>query len=340
MIEPGGEIVVYRSDDGRSHVQLRAVDGTVWLSQAQIADLYDTSVSNIAHITRRILDDGELTEATIDSESIVRAEGTRQVRREIKIYNLDMVLAIGYRVTTSRAVQFRQWATTTLREYLVKGFVLDDRRLKDPGGFDYFDELLERIRDIRASEKRFYQKVCDVFAASSADYDKTSSTARDFFATIQNKLVHAVTGHTAAELVVKRCDPDRINLGLTAWEGERVRKKDVVIAKNYLTETEIKQLNRLTTMFLDFAENRAEMRRQTLMAEWVAQADRFLAFNEQPVLRGSGSVSAARAKAETEERYAEFDARRRAAEAHRAELDEADDIRALTEIEKRRDDPG
>ena len=171
MIGEGGELVVYRSEDGQTQVQLRAVEGTVWLTQAQIAELYGTSVPNIVQIMRRILEDGEVAEATINSELRVRAEGARQVRREVKIYNLDVVLAIGYRVTSPHAVHFRQWATTVLREYLVKGFVLDDRRLKDPRGTDYFDELLDRIRDIRASEKRFYQKVRDVFAASSVDYD-------------------------------------------------------------------------------------------------------------------------------------------------------------------------
>jgi hypothetical protein len=228
------EPAVYRSDDGRRQVQLRAVQGTVWLTQAQIAELYDTSVPNIVQIMRRIREDGEVTGATINSELRVRTEGSREVRREIKIYNLEMVLAIGYRATTPRAVQFRQWATTVLREYLVKGFALDDPRLKDPGGTDYFDELLERIRDIRASEKRFYMKVRDVFAATSADYDKASDTARMFFATIQNKLIYAVTGSTADELVVKRCDPAWPTLGLTTWAGARVRKVDVDIAKNYL----------------------------------------------------------------------------------------------------------
>lgn len=339
MTEPGGEIVVYRSDDGRSQVQLCPVDGTIWLAQAEIAELYATSVQNIAQIIGRVLDDNEVTQATINSELRVRSEGPRQVRREVKIYNLDMVLAIGYRVSTDRAVQFRQWATTTLREYLVKGFVLDDRRLKDPGGLDYFDELLERIRDIRASEKRFYQKVREIFAVTSADYDKGSGTARTFFATIQNKLVHAVTGRTAAELVLQRCSDDQPNMGLTAFAGDRVRKSDVIVAKNYLTEPEIRQLNRLTTMFLDFAEDRAELRQTTVMADWVAQTDRFLAFNERSVLQGSGTVSADEMKAVAGERYTRFDSARRAAEARSAEIEEADDLRALTEIEKRRDDP-
>lgn len=336
MIGEEGELVVYRSDDGRTHVQLRAVEGTVWLTQAQIAELYDTSVSNIAHIMRRVLDDGEVTPATIDSESKVQQEGSRTVRREVKIYNLDMVLAVGYRVTSPHAVHFRQWATTVLREYLVKGFVLDDRRLKDPRGTDYFDELLDRIRDIRASEKRFYQKVRDVFAASSVDYDGTADTARTFFATIQNKLCFAVTGNTAAELVVKRCDPDAPNLGLTTWDGDRVRKKDVDVAKNYLAEPELSELNRLTTMFLDFAEDRARRREEVRMADWVTQTDRFLVFNEREVLDGPGRMSAQSAKEITAGRYAEFEQRRREEEAERAALQEWDDLRELTAIERSR----
>jgi len=246
--EPGGEVIVYRSPDGRALVQLRAVAGTVWLTQAQLAELYDTSVPNIAQIIRRVLDDGEVSQATINSELRVQAEGARQVQREVKIYNLDMVLAVGYRVTIPRAVQFRQWATTVLREYLVKGFALDDPRLKDPAGTDYFDELLQRIRDIRASERRFYQKVRDLFTVSSADYDGTSTTAKAFFATIQNKLLFAVTCRTAAELVLQRSDARSPSMGLTTWTGDRIHKSDVVVAKNDLTEPEISELNRLTTM--------------------------------------------------------------------------------------------
>ncbi|MGH3568160.1 MAG: virulence RhuM family protein [Pseudonocardia sp.] len=333
MSEPGGELVVYRSDDGRTQVQLRAVQGTVWLTQAQIADLYATSVQNIGQIIRRILDDGEVTRATINSEFMVRQEGARSVRREVMFYNLEMILAVGYRVSTPRAVQFRQWATTVLREYLVKGFVLDDRRLKDPGGTDYFDELLERIRDIRASEKRFYQKVRDVFAATSADYDKLSDTARTFFATIQNKLIYAVTGRTTAELVVDRCDPGAPNLGLTTWDGARVRKGDVGTSKNYLAEDELSELNRLTTMFLDFAEDRARRRQSIMMADWITRTDGFLDFNERAVLTGPGSVSAAAKEEITSERYAEFDRRRREEEAQRAAIEEWDDLRALTAIE-------
>ncbi|MGH3940312.1 MAG: virulence RhuM family protein [Pseudonocardiaceae bacterium] len=340
MSEPGGEVIVYRSPDGQSVVQLRAVAGTVWLAQAQIAALYDTSVPNIAQVIRRILEDGEVSTATINSELRVQTEGTRQVRREVKIYNLDMVLAVGYRVTTPRAVQFRQWATTVLREYLVKGFALDDPRLKDSAGTDYFDELLQRIRDIRASEKRFYQKVRDLFATTSADYDGNSDTAKTFFATIQNKLIFAVTGSTAAELVMRRSDARSPSMGLTTWTGDRIHKSDVVIAKNYLTEREITELNRLTAMFLDFAEDRAHRRQTTLMTEWVAQTDRFLAFNERSLLADSGSVSASRMKTVVAERYAEFDERRKAVEAERAEADELEDLRTLAAIENRRADPG
>src|SRR5665647_2827006 len=193
MSEPAGEVILYRSDDGQALVQLRAVRGTVWLTQAHMAELYDTSVPNIVQIIRRVLADGEVDQSTTNSELRVQLEGTRQVQREVKVYNLDMVLAVGYRVTTPRAVQFRQWATTVLKEYLVKGFALQDERLKDPAA-DYFDELLARIRDIRASEKRFYQKVRDLFAATSADYTPGDPAAKTFFATIQNKLIHAITG--------------------------------------------------------------------------------------------------------------------------------------------------
>jgi hypothetical protein len=331
-VGPQGEVILYRSDDGGSVVQLRSSGGTVWLTQSEIAALYGTSVPNIVQIVRRILTDGEVGESTINSELVVRREGNRQVRREVKTYNLDMILAVGYRVTTPRAVQFRQWATTVLTEYLVKGFALQDERLKDPGA-DYFDELLERIREIRASEKRFYQKVRDLFATTSADYDSRDETARAFFATIQNKLLYAVTGQTAAELVTSRADPGAPNMGLTSWKGARVRRADVTVAKNYLTGDEITELNRLTTMFLDFAEDRARRRQQILMTEWVAQTDRFLDFNERSLLRGPGQVSSARADAVAGGRYDEFDRRRRALEAEQAE---ADELRDLTELLKRK----
>lgn len=328
-----GEIILYTADSG-AQVQLRAVDGTVWLTQAQLAELYDTSVPNILQTIRRILDDGEVGDATINSELIVQLEGERQVRREVKVYNLDMILAVGYRVTTARAVQFRQWATTVLVEYLVKGFALQDERLKDPASVDYFDELLERIRDIRASEKRFYQKVRDIFAVASVDYTGSSRVAREFFATIQNKLLFAVTGKTAGELVIARSDPSAENMGLTSWKSDHVRKGDVATSKNYLTANELSELNLLTTRFLDFAEDRARRREQITMAEWVGQADRFLAFDERNVLTGPGKVSAERAEKVTAERYAEFDRQRRKAEKEHAGAEEQRDLDALTKVER------
>lgn len=324
-----GEIILYTSDGG-AQIQLRAVDGTVWLTQAQIAELYDTSVPNILQTIRRILDDGEVSTATINSELTVRQEGTRQVKRELQIYNLDMILAVGYRVTTPKAVQFRQWATTVLVEYLVKGFALQDERLKDPAAVDYFDELLERIRDIRSSEKRFYQKVREIFAVTSSDYTGASHVAKEFFSTIQNKLIFAVTGKTAGELVIARSDPHAENMGLITWKGERVRKGDVSTSKNYLNAEEISDLNLLTTRFLDFAEDRARRRQQITMAEWISQTDRFLTFDERNILTGPGKVSSDRVTQVTAERYAEFDQRRREVEATQAEIDAQSDLDALT----------
>lgn len=212
-----GELILYRTEDGRDTIRLRVVDGTVWLTQAEIAGLFDTTPQNVTQHLGTVFGDGELDEAATCKDFLqVQTEGTRSVRRTLKVYNLDAILAVGYRVRSPRGSQFRRWATTVLREFLVKGFVLDDPRLKEPGGLDYFDELLRRIRDIRASEKRFYQKVRDLFKASSVDYDGTTETAKAFFATIQNKLVFAVTGHTAAELIVARADPAKPNMALTS----------------------------------------------------------------------------------------------------------------------------
>lgn len=329
-----GEVILYASADGQQVLQLRASDGTVWLSQAQLAELYGTSVPNVAQLIRRVLADGEVPESTINSELIVQTEGSRQVQREVKFYNLDMILAIGYRVTTPRAVQFRQWATTVLKEYLVKGFAMNDAYLKDPAGTDYFEELLARIRSIRASEKRFYQKVRDIFAQTSADYDSRSDTARTFFATIQNKLIFAVAGRTAAELVLDRADAGAPNMGMTTWQGRQVKRVDAETAKNYLTEEELKELDRLTVMFLDFAEDRARRRQQTLMADWTLQADRFLDFNERSLLRNAGSVSSDAMKAEVSRRYGDFDGRRREVETGQALEQEAQDLNDLLRAAK------
>ncbi|NVO14051.1 MAG: virulence RhuM family protein [Rhodoplanes sp.] len=331
-----GELILYRTEDGRAAIRLRLQDGTVWLTQAEIAALFDTTPQNVTQHLRTLYGEGELVEgATCKDLLQVQQEGARSVRRTVKTYNLDAILAVGYRVRSPRGTQFRQWASTVLREYLVKGFVLDDARLKEPGGLDYFDELLRRIRDIRASEKRFYQKVRDLFKASSVDYDGTAETAKAFFATIQNKLVYAVTGRTAAELIVARADSTKPNMALTTWEGDRVRKADVTVSKNYLQADEIETLNRLTTMFLDFAEDRASRRQETRMADWIAQTDRFLAFNEREVLHGKGRMSHEQMTQIAHARFETFDTNRRAAETEDAER-EADEDFARLQAEARR----
>lgn len=327
-----GELIIYRTDDGTDELQLRLVDGTVWLTQSEIATLFETTPQNITQHLRSIFEDAELTEeATCKQLLQVRQEGARQVRRNTKLYNLKMILAVGYRVRSPRGTQFRRWATTALEEYLVKGFVINDERLKEPGGWDYFDELLERIRDIRASEKRFYQKIRDLFAQTSSDYDKDDNVAKTFFATIQNKLVFAVTGMTAAELIVARADPSQPNMALTNWKGERVRKGDVTTSKNYMTTDEIGELNLLTTAFLDFAELRARNRQDTRMADWVAQTDRFVAFNERAVLRGAGRVSHTRMEHIAHERYETFDGQRRLAETEAAEREAMAELSQIEE---------
>ncbi|MDO5684357.1 MAG: RhuM family protein [Propionibacteriaceae bacterium] len=332
------EIIVYRHAEGSPAVQLRAREQTVWLTLAEMAELYATSSQNIGQIVRRVLADGEVAESTTNSEFVVRSEGARQVRRELQIYNLDMILAVGYRVTTPQAVVFRQWATSVLKEYLVKGFALDDARLKGEQA-DYFDELLARIRDIRASEKRFYQKVRDVFAISSIDYNKDASEARTFFQTIQNKMLYAVTGQTAAELLIARADVSHPTMGLTTWAGERIRKDDAKTAKNYLSESELDSLNRLTTMFLDFADDRASRHEKTYMAEWTIQTDRFLSFNERPILAGSGTCSRDQAMKTIDALYTQFDADRRVREAEAADAAELDDLGSLPALESRSQRP-
>ncbi len=332
-----GEIILYTTPDGIAEVQLRSLDGTVWLSQAEMADLFKATKQNISHHIGNILEEGELQEeATVKSYLTVRQEGNREVSRSIKLFNLDMILAIGYRVRSTRGTQFRQWATTHLREYLVKGFVMDDERLKEPGGWDYFDELLERIRDIRASEKRFYQKVKDLFTETSMDYDKRDETARTFFKTIQNKMLFSVTGQTAAELVVSRLNADKPNMGLTSWKGGRVRKGDVTTAKNYLTSDEITQLNLIVTMFLDFAELRASRKEKVYMADWIVQADRFIEFNERPVLNHKGKISHDRMEKIAHQTYGQFDDQRRGSERQIAEMEAIEDLRRIeVDVQKR-----
>ncbi len=325
-----GEIILYNTEDGKSEIQLRAVDGTVWLTQAQMADLFDTTKQNVSLHLNNVISDGELAPESVVKESLTTAADGKAYRT--KTYSLDAILAVGYRVRSPRGVQFRRWATTKLREYLVKGFVMNDARMKDPA-WDHFDELLERIRDIRASEARFYQKVRDILALSE-DYDPKSPAATTFYATIQNKMLYAVTSHTAGELIRERADADRPNMGLTTWKnadtGGALRKSDVGTAKNYLGEAEIRELNLIVTMFLDTAELRASRRQGMRLADWDGVLDNFLTSNELPKLHGAGSVSAKQAEKIAHDRYAAFDAKRKeVARQAAADVDELEELKRI-----------
>jgi hypothetical protein len=316
-LPPGGEIVLYQTEDGRTRVECRFQDETIWLSQALIAELFQTTPQNITLHLKALYGEGEIDEEATCKEFLqVRLEGPRAVRRAVKHYNLDVILGIGYRVRSPRGTQFRRWATERLREYLVKGFVMDDERLKNPpvpgsGIPDYFDELLERIRDIHASERRMYLRVKEIFALA-ADYDPSQKVTVEFFKIIQNKLHLAATGQTAAELIVRRADHALPNMGLTTWNGDAVRKHDVTVAKNYLKEDEIRELNRIVTMWLDFAEDQARRRKQVFLKDWEIKLDEFLRFNERGVLANAGTISKLEADAQAEAEYEQFATRRRA----------------------------
>lgn len=329
---PGrGELVIYATEDGEAQFFLRAEGGTVWLTQLELAELFQSSVPNINIHIRNLLAEGELSaEATIKENLIVRSEGKRTVRRPVKLYNLDLILAVGYRVRSPRGTQFRQWATAHLKEYLVKGFVMDDARLKESDGWDYFDELLRRIRDIRSSEKRFYQKVRELFSLS-VDYRDQPEASGQFFAEVQNKMLFAVTQKTAAEIVLERADPTQPNMALQTWSAGRVRKSDVIVAKNYLKADELDQLNRIVTLFLEFAELRALQRKQMRMEDWRRYVNTFIEFNESPLLSGKGRISHERMVSITHERYEQFDAARRGIEARAAD---EEDLAELEAIEK------
>lgn len=331
-----GEFLLYETEDGRTRVECRFAEDTLWLSQAMMAELFQTTPQNITLHLKALCSEGEIVpEATCKSYLQVRPEGERQVRRTVKFYSLDAVLAVGYRVRSPRGTQFRRWATERLREYLVKGFTLDDERLKSPpvaGSAvpDRFDELLERIRDIRASERRMYLRVREIFAMA-ADYSPSLPETTRFFRVIQNKLHFAVTGKTAAELIRERADSSRPNMGLTTWKSGSVQKADVTVAKNYLHEPEIRELNRIVTMWLDFAEDQARRRKEVFLKDWAERLDAFLSFNERNVLAGAGSVSKRDADDHAEGQYEQFAARRRALlEAEGAEFN----VRALEDAAK------
>jgi hypothetical protein len=326
------DLILYTSDDGKTRMNLRVDGQTIWLTQAEIAELFLTTPQNVTTHIRSIYDDGELGEEATCKESLqVRSEGDRKVERSLRLYSLDLILAIGFRVRSPRGTQFRQWAMQNLREYLVKGFVMDDERLKNAGRWDYFDELLARIRDIRASEKRFYQKVRDLFALSS-DYKVTEQETHRFFAEVQNKLLFATTGHTAAEIIVQRADPEKPNMNLTTWDGKRVRKQDVIVARNYLTADEVDTLNRLVVIFLEQAELRVKERKDLTLDFWRDNIDKMLAFNDRAVLKGPGKLSHGDMQEIAHERYETFDASRRAAEAIEAD---AEDLRQIEDLDQK-----
>ena len=317
MAEPEGpptssEIVFYQGEDGRSRIQVHLDGGSVWLTQRLLAELFQKDVRTINEHLQNIFDEGEADPgATIRKFRIVQTEGNREVSRLVDHYSLDVILAVGYRVRSQRGTQFRRWATERLSEYLVKGFVLDDERLKEGRtlGTDYFDELLDRIREIRASEKRFYQKIRDLYALA-IDYDASTNETKEFFQIVQNKLHWAITGSTAAEIIAERANADKPNMGLTTWKGAKVRKGDVAVAKNYLNDDEIRQLNRIVTMYLDYAEEQAERRKPLYMRDWREKLDGFLKFNERDILKNAGRVSAEIAQRLALDEYEKFERRR------------------------------
>lgn len=312
-IEAAGEILLYPTEDGRTRVECRFADETLWMSQTGMAELFQTSKQNVAKHLKTIFEEAELLPEAVVNQWLTTASDGKRYR--VLHYSLDAILAVGYRVRSPRGTQFRRWATERLREYLVKGFTLDDERLKHPpapglGIPDYFDELLERIRDIRASEARMYLRVREIFALA-ADYDPSDHETTTFFQVMQNALHYAATGKTAAELIAARADHEKHNMGLTSWKGGRVIKADVKIAKNYLNREEIEELNRIVVMWLDFAEDQARRRRQVFLADWKTRLEEFLRFNERNVLAGAGRISHETAVRKAEAEYEQFAARRR-----------------------------
>ncbi|MEZ4402573.1 MAG: virulence RhuM family protein [Kofleriaceae bacterium] len=334
----GTEFVLYQTDDGLARVQVRLHEGVVWLTQRDLADLYQVTTAAVSQHLRQVFGEGEVDPgATIKRYLTVRTEGNRSVSRLVDHYALPVVLAVGYRVRSPRGTQFRQWATARLSEYLVKGFTLDDERLKNPsgaGGTDYFDELLARIRDIRSSEKVFYRKVLEIYA-TSVDYDPSAEASQRFFATVQNKLHYAVHGQTAAEVIAARADAEKPNMGLTSWTGARPRRTDALVAKNYLAADELEALNRIVTAYLEFAELQALSRKAMHMADWTRKLDEYLALSEREVLRGAGAVSHADAAAKAQR---EFDQFRRAQDALPSPVDDhfAAAVRDVEALAKRR----
>jgi len=323
------DLIIYNTADGKTSVGLYARHGMVWMNQSQLAELFDTSVPNISMHISNILKEKELSEISVIKDYLTTAADGKEYN--VTFYSLSIILAIGFRVRSKRGTQFRIWANQNLQEYIIKGFVMDDERLKNPDGRpDYFDEFLERIREIRASEKRFYQKIRDLLALSS-DYDKTDKPTQMFFAETQNKLLFAATGQTAAEIIVSRADANDPNMALSSWKGHVVRKQDIFIAKNYLNHDEIDTLNRLVVIFLETAELRVKNRTDISLDFWRDNVDKILEFNEKPLLKGKGKISKAVMEQKVREIYQLFDKKRKEHEAKQADLD---DLAELTQLEQ------
>ena len=323
--------LLYTTSDGKEKIEVRLENETVWLTQAAMAELFQTTPQNITIHLKEIFAEGELSESGTCKENLqVQKEGVREVNRVRKFYNLEAILAVGYRVRSHRGTQFRKWATERLNEYLVKGFTMDDERLKSVSniGSDYFDEMLERIRDIRSSEKRFYQKICDIYKLA-VDYDPKAEETLEFFKIVQNKLHFAVSGKTAAELISERADASKNNMGLTSWKGEVVRKADVVIAKNYLNEREMDSLNRIVGMYLDYAEDQAKRHRQVFMRDWRKKLDAFLRFNERDILDNAGKVTKEIADKLALDQYDIFHKQRLKKEAEMENLADDEELKAI-----------
>ncbi len=328
-------IIIYKTEDGKASVALFAKDGMVWMNQNQLAELFDTSIPNISMHISNILKEGELAEVSVIKDYLTTATDGKEYN--VSFYSLEMILAIGFRVKSKRGTQFRIWANRNLKEFMVKGFLMDDERLKNPDGRpDYFDELLARIRDIRASEKRFYQKVRDLFALSS-DYDATDKATQMFFAETQNKLLFAVTGKTAAEIIVASASAEKENMGLTSWKGAIVRKQDIIIAKNYLSQDEIDTLNRLVVIFLETAELTVKERKDLRLAFWKENVDKLLNFQNKNILQGSGTISSSEMEAIVGNIYEEFDQKRKQYEALSADQNDLEEIKEIeSQIRKRK----
>jgi hypothetical protein len=320
LVQNRSQIIIYQTEDGKTRLDVRLEDETVWLTQKLMAELFQKDVRTISEHIKNVYLEKELTpEATLRKFRIVQKEGKREVTRSVDFYNLDMIISVGYRVKSLIATRFRQWATQQLREYIVKGFVLDDERLKNPDSpFDYFDELLRRIQDIRTSEKRFYQKITDIYA-TSVDYDPTQEISIQFFKTVQNKLHWAITGQTAAEIIHQRADSNKPHMGLTSWRGTKVRKQDVTIAKNYLTEEELQALNNLVEQYLIFAEGQAMRRIPMYMQDWIKKLDGFLTLNDRDILNHAGKISHKIAKELAEKEYDRYHCNCLQLEAQRAD---------------------